>query len=160
MLDTTTGEIVKTTLRHEGNNVREFYSMLHLRDLRKKCSHSRMPWDIWLIFLVLGVILPWRGRMRMKKLLAVPHVSTTERLALYASTIAFQWVAVAVVAWRAKAHGFTASQLGLTIQDRSRILVAAVTGALVIAALQWLTLRRGGKRPVEARGSLQALGQW
>ena len=118
-----------------------------------------MPWDIWLIFFMLGVILPWRGRMRMKKLLAVPQVSTVERLVLYASTIAFQWVAVAVVAWRAKAHGFTASQLGLTIQDRSRILVAAVTGALVIAALQWLNLRRVGKLPVEARGSLQALGE-
>jgi hypothetical protein len=24
MLDTTTGEVVKTTLQHEGNNVREF----------------------------------------------------------------------------------------------------------------------------------------
>jgi len=21
-----------------------------------------MPWDFWLIFVVLGVILPWRGR--------------------------------------------------------------------------------------------------
>ncbi len=28
MLDTTTGEVVKTTLKHEGNNVREFYSNL------------------------------------------------------------------------------------------------------------------------------------
>src|ERR1700732_1562089 len=28
MLDTTTGEVVKMTLTHEGNNVREFYSML------------------------------------------------------------------------------------------------------------------------------------
>jgi len=28
MLDTTTGEVVKTTLQHEGNNVREFYSSL------------------------------------------------------------------------------------------------------------------------------------
>jgi transposase len=28
MLDTATGEIVKTTLQHEGNNVREFYSRL------------------------------------------------------------------------------------------------------------------------------------
>src|SRR5260370_38974969 len=65
-----------------------------------KCSHSRMPWDIWLIFFVLGLILPWRGRMRMKKLLAMPQVSSTERLALYASTVALQWVAVAVVAWR------------------------------------------------------------
>src|SRR6266436_4008643 len=118
-----------------------------------------MPWDIWLIFFMLGVILPCRGRMRMKKLLAVPQVSTVERLVLYASTIAFQWVAVAVVAWRAKAHGFTASQLGLTIQDRSRILVSAGLGALIIAALQWLNLRRVGKLPVEARGSLQAVAE-
>ena len=28
MLDTTTGEVVKMTLAHEGNNVREFYSTL------------------------------------------------------------------------------------------------------------------------------------
>src|SRR5713101_1711911 len=118
-----------------------------------------MPWDIWLIFFVLGVILPWRGRMRMKKLLTMPHVSTTERLVLYASTIAFQWVAVSVVAWRAWAHGFTASQLGLAIHDRSRILLAAVIGALIIAALQWLNLRRVGKLPVEARGALQPLAE-
>ena len=118
-----------------------------------------MPWDIWLIFFVLGVILPWRGRMRMKKLLATPQVSSTERLALYASTIAFQWVAVAVVAWRAWAHRFTASQLGLTIPDRSRILLAASVGAVAIAALQWLNLRRVGRIPVEARGSLQALAE-
>ncbi len=118
-----------------------------------------MPWDFWLIFFVLGVILPWRGRMRMKKLLAVPQVSTTERLVLYASTIAFQWVAVAVVAWRAWAHGFTASQLGLTIHDRSRIFLAAVIGALIIAALQWLNLRRVGKLPLEARGVLQPLAE-
>jgi len=28
MLDTTSGEVVKATLKHEGNNVREFYSNL------------------------------------------------------------------------------------------------------------------------------------
>ena len=28
MLDTTTGEVVKTTLQHGGNNVREFYCKL------------------------------------------------------------------------------------------------------------------------------------
>jgi transposase len=28
MLDTATGEVVKMTLTHEGNNVREFYSKL------------------------------------------------------------------------------------------------------------------------------------
>src|SRR5260370_27934657 len=105
-----------------------------------KCSHSRMPWDIWLIFFVLGVILPWRGRMRMKKLLATPQVSSTERLALYASTIAFQWVAVAVVAWRAWAHPFKASHLGFTIPPRSPILLPPPVARAGITALHLLTL--------------------
>src|SRR6202140_4798586 len=118
-----------------------------------------MPWDIWFIFFVLALILPWRGRMRMKKLLALPRVGTMERLGLYASTIAFQWFAVAVVAWRAWTHGFTASQLGLTIHDRTRILVASIVGAATIAALQWLNLRRVGRIPIEARGSLQAIAE-
>jgi membrane protease YdiL (CAAX protease family) len=118
-----------------------------------------MPWDIWLIFFVLGVILPWRGRARMKKLLAMPKVSTMVRLTLYASTIAFQWFAVAVVAWRARAYGFAASQLGLTIHDRARILIASVVGAATIASLQWLNLRRLGRVPVEARGSIQAIAE-
>jgi CAAX protease family protein len=118
-----------------------------------------MPWDIWLIFLVLGVILPWRGRVRMKKLLAMPNVSTIERLTLYASTIAFQWFAVAVVAWRAWAHGFTAPQLGLTIHGKTRILVASIVGTATIASLQWLNLRRVGRVAVEARGSLQAIAE-
>jgi len=130
-----------------------------LRDWREKCSDSRMPWDIWLIFLVLGLVLPWRGRARMKKLLALPQVSTMERLILYASTIAFQWLAVAVVAWRAWAHGFTASQLGLTIHDRTRILVASIAGAATIAALQWLNLRRVGRIPVGARGPIQVIAE-
>jgi uncharacterized protein len=118
-----------------------------------------MPWDIWLIFLVLGLVLPWRGRARMKKLLALPQVSKMERLTLYASTIAFQWLAVAVVAWRAWAHGFTASQLGLTIHDRTRILVASIAGAATIAALQWLNLRRVGRISAEARGPIQAIAE-
>ncbi len=118
-----------------------------------------MSWDIWLILIMFAVILPWRGRMRMKKLLAVPQVSSVERLMLYASTIAFQWFAVAVVAWRAWAHGFTASQLGLAIHDKNRILVAAFVGAATITVLQWMNLRRVGKLPVEARGTAQALAE-
>ena len=95
----------------------------------------------------------------MKELLAMPRVSTAERLSLYASTIAFQWLAVAVVAWRAWAHGFTASQFGLVVPDRSKILIAAVVGTATIASLQWLNLRRMGRIPVEARGSLQAIAE-
>src|SRR5215470_20181480 len=101
-----------------------------------------MPWDFWLIFFALGVLLPWRGRARMKKLLAMPHVSSLERLVLYASTIAFQWLAVAVVGWRVWAHGYTAPQLGLVFHHRTKIAIASVVGAVVIATLQWLNLPR------------------
>ena len=118
-----------------------------------------MPWDIWLIFFVLEVILPWRGRVRMKKLLAMPQVSSMERLVLYASTIAFQWLSVVVVAWRAWAHGYTASQLGLTLHDRTSLVVAGIVGAATIATLQWLNLRRVGRVPIERRGPLQSIAE-
>ncbi len=118
-----------------------------------------MPWDIWLIFFALGVILPWRGRARMKKLLALPTVSTMERIVLYASTIAFQWIAATVVAWRAWADGYTAAQLGLNFHGRTKIVLASIVGAATIAALQWLNLRRMGKIPVAARGALQAIAE-
>ena len=118
-----------------------------------------MSWDIALIFFVLGVILPWRGRARLKKLMAMPQVGTMERLVLYASTIGFQWLAAAVVAWRAWAHGYTAEQLGLTIHDKTKILVASLVGAVTIATLQWLNLRRMGRLPAKARGPMQAIAE-
>lgn len=118
-----------------------------------------MPWDFWLIFLALGVLLPWRGRERMKKLLAMPHVSLMERLVLYASTIAFQWLAVAIVGWRVWAHGYTTQQLGLVLHGRTKLLIAGIVGAAVIATLQWLNLRRVSRIPVESRGPLQAIAE-
>jgi uncharacterized protein len=118
-----------------------------------------MPWDIWLIFFLLTVILPWRGSARMKKLLAMPHVSSRERLVLFASTIAFQWLAVVAVAWRAWAHGYTAPQLGLTLHHQTRLVVAGVFGAATFALLQWLNFRRVGRVPIERRGPLQAIAE-
>jgi uncharacterized protein len=118
-----------------------------------------MPWDFWLIFLVLGVLLPWRGRARMKKLLAMPQVSSTERLVLYAATIAFQWLAAAIVGWRVWAHGYSALQVGLVLHGRTKIAIAALVGAGVIATLQWLNLRRVGRLPLESRGPLQAIAE-
>ncbi|HEY6944814.1 MAG TPA: type II CAAX endopeptidase family protein [Candidatus Acidoferrum sp.] len=125
----------------------------------RKWSYLRMPWDFWLIFLALGVLLPWRGRVRMKKLLAMPHVSAAERLVLYASTIAFQWLAVAVVGWRVWARGHTAPQLGLVFHDRTRLIIAGIVGAAVIGSLQWLNLRRVGRIPAESRGPVQAIAE-
>ncbi len=108
---------------------------------------------------MLGVVLPWRGRARLRKLLAIPHVSTMERLSLYASTIAFQWIIATLVAWRAWAHGFTAAELGLTIDGKGRVLLIGIGGATILAILQWLNLRRMGRLPAAERGLLQSLAE-
>jgi len=118
-----------------------------------------MPWDIWLIFFVLGVVVPWRGRKRLQQLLAKPKVETSERISLYLSTIAFQWIAVAVAGWRAWAHGFTAAQLGLVTPVDIRIMAAALLGAAIIATLQWFNLRRVARVETTSRSFLQKLAE-
>jgi membrane protease YdiL (CAAX protease family) len=118
-----------------------------------------MPWDILLIFLVLGVIVPWRGRARLQQLLARPRVEPAERLSLYCSTIAFQWIATAVAAWRAWAHGFTARQLGLAVPEGLKLIVITALGAALIVTLQWLNLRRMGRSTSPLRGPLRALAE-
>ena len=118
-----------------------------------------MPWDILLIFFVLGVIVPWRGRAKLQHLLAKPHVEPAERISLYRSTIAFQWLATAVAGWRAWAHGFTAAQLGLAMPQRLAVIVIATLGAAVIVTLQWLNLRRMGRSASPLRRPLQALSE-
>src|SRR5260370_39178054 len=99
-----------------------------------------MSWDIVVIFFVLSVIVPLRGRARLQQLLAKPRVERAERLSLYASTIAFQWLAAAVAAWRAWAHGFTATQLGFAMPGRVRPFGITVLGAALNVPLPWLDL--------------------
>lgn len=120
---------------------------------------SRMPWDILLIFFVLAVIVPWRGRAKLKHLLAKPHVESAERISLYRSTIVFQWLATAVAAWRAWVHGFRAAQLGLAIPEPFTLVIIAVFGAALIVTLQWLNLRRMGRSVSPLRRPLQALAE-
>jgi membrane protease YdiL (CAAX protease family) len=80
-------------------------------------------------------------------------------LSLYFSTIAFQWIAAAIAAWRAWAHGYTATQLGLAIPGRVRLFALTVCGAALIVALQWMNLRRMGRSTSPLRGPLQALAE-
>ena len=130
-----------------------------LRSQAGTCFHRPMPWDILLIFVVLGVIVPWRGRAKLQHLLAKPHVEAAERISLYCSTIVFQWLATAVAAWRAWAHGFTATQLGLAIPKPVTLLVITVSGAVVIVTLQWLNLRRIGRSASPLRRPLHAMAE-
>ncbi len=116
-----------------------------------------MPWDFIAIFLVLGVFVPWRGAIRVRKLLARPALSTSDRLYLYASTIAFQWLAALLVAWRSFARGLTAADLALGLHaakghgEPNLLHVALATLLLsgLLCATQFLALRRMASLPAE-----------
>ncbi|HKB90149.1 MAG TPA: hypothetical protein VKC60_06485, partial [Opitutaceae bacterium] len=58
-----------------------------------------IPWDFVLILAFLGAVIPWRGDARMKRLLRKPELTAADRLSLYRSTIFFQCLIVAIVAW-------------------------------------------------------------
>jgi len=116
-----------------------------------------MPWDFWLIFLFLSVVIPWRGYTRLKKLLALPSVDTKGKVALYAVTIAFQWMLAGVVSWRSVVRGLTIQELGLGSQNRIGAIAAGLVGAVFIGSLQWLNLRRIGKMEGEAPDLLRKL---
>jgi membrane protease YdiL (CAAX protease family) len=118
-----------------------------------------MPWDFWLIFIALGVLLPLRGRLRLERLMTIPQMGRRERLSLYASTIGFQWLAVGVVAWRARARGLTPEELGLVVHGRWRILITAMVGAATLGTLQWFNLRRMGRSSAKARKFLEMLAE-
>lgn len=102
-------------------------------------------------------MIPWRGYIRLKKLLALPSVDSKEKLALYAVTIAFQWVLAGVVAWRAIARGLTLQDMGLGPQPWLAVVLAGFLGAALIGGLQWLNLRRIGKLEGEAPELLRKL---
>jgi uncharacterized protein len=116
-----------------------------------------MPWDFWLIFLFLGVVVPWRGYVRLKKLLATPQLTSMAKMTLYGATIAFQWIATAVVAWRAMARGMTLQQLGLGSQQMGRTALAAVVGAAIIGTLHGLNLRRTAKLQAPSVEKMKAI---
>ncbi len=105
-----------------------------------------IPWDFWLIFAVLGVLIPWRGAVRVRRLLRMPQVSAMDRLSIYASTIAFQWVLAAVVAWRCYARAVSAPDLGLIVGSPLRTAAATAGLLLVFGVLQYTGIRRMAAR--------------
>lgn len=116
-----------------------------------------MHWDFALVLLFLGVAVPWLGRRRIRQLMAAPQTTKKDRLALYASTCAFQWFAAAVILWRAGAHGITISQLGVAIPNILIVAVTAIILATLVFANQIFSLRKLAARPAEIRGTIPQL---
>lgn len=116
-----------------------------------------MHWDFAVILLALGIAVPLLGRRRVGQLMRTPSTTKMDRLSLYATTLAFQWIAAAVILWRAAAHEIRAAQLGLAIGNP----ILTVTITIVLTALvllnQLISLRRLVSNPAEAQGLLPQL---
>jgi uncharacterized protein len=110
-----------------------------------------------MILLFLGVIIPWRGAARMKRLMSKPELSTRDRLSLYGSTIFLQWLIVAIVAFRSLARSVSPGELGISAADGWHIawITIGLTGLLCLN--QVMGLRRILKIPEGERGSVFAI---
>lgn len=120
---------------------------------------TTLPWDFVLILFVLGVIVPWRGANRVSQLLARSHLETLEKITIYASTIAFQWIAAGVTAWRSYVRGWNPAQLGLQLSQPKTMIPVGISLALGLAALQFGSFRHLRKVPLAQRGRLYEISQ-
>ncbi|HEV8384540.1 MAG TPA: CPBP family intramembrane glutamic endopeptidase [Candidatus Acidoferrales bacterium] len=118
-----------------------------------------MPWDYVLIFFVLGILVPWRGAVRVRELLRQPSLNTLERLAVYASTIAFQWIAVGLVLWRTTVHGVGLARLGVVLPHPGRAVLVSVALLAPLLANQFYGLKRLARMPPEQQGFLGELAR-
>jgi CAAX protease family protein len=116
-----------------------------------------MHWDYALILLLLCVVVPWLGYRRVRRLMLIPATSSMERLALYGSTIAFQWLAAAAIVWRSVAHGARPRQLGLAVGNRELTISIAVLLTLLLLVNQVASIRRLAARPSEIKGMIAEL---
>jgi uncharacterized protein len=120
-------------------------------------SSNKMHWDFALILIFLGVAVPVLGRRRIRQLLDSPETSKPDRLSIYASTIAFQWLATAIILWRTRAHGISVTQLGLTIPKPGLAITVSIVLAALISVNQIYSLRRLAATPPETQGLLPQL---
>lgn len=115
---------------------------------------ANIPLDFIAILIFLAVAVPLLGRYRIQQLLSVPTTTSRQRFRLYGSTILSQWLAVAVILWRCRAHNVALGELG--VGNPQPTLTGVVT--LVLAGLlllnQLLSIRELGKHPERLTGAM------
>ena len=82
------------------------------------------------------------GRRRVRALLALPDTTKLDRLSIYASTIAFQWLAAALVFWRTVRYGITPAQLGISLGHGYLITATTVVLSALLFLNQIASVRR------------------
>lgn len=120
---------------------------------------SALPWDFAIIFVFLIAVVPWRGLVRVRTLTARATVSSSERVSIYVSTIAMQWLATGITAWRCAARGLSAKSLGVAPPNVWVAIGVGAALAAVLGGVQLAGLRALARVPVEQRGSLYELSR-
>lgn len=95
----------------------------------------------------------------MRGLLTRATVSSSERVSIYTSTIAMQWLATGITAWRCAVRGLGAKSLGVSLPNAWVAIGVGVAVAAVLGAVQLGGLRAMARVPVEQRGSLYELSR-
>jgi uncharacterized protein len=113
-----------------------------------------MHWDFALILIFLGVVAPWLGYRRVRRLMQIPATTSMERLALYGSTIAVQWLATAVILWRCAARGIRPVQLGFALGNGKLTAAIAVLLTVLLSISQIVSVRRLAAKPSEIKGMI------
>jgi uncharacterized protein len=116
-----------------------------------------IPWDFVLILVFLGIIVPWRGAARIKRLLSKPELTSADRLSLYGSTIIYQWLIVTIVGMRTLARSVSPEELGLAISDPWQVVWTSIALTGLLCVNQVVGLRKIAKMPEGKRGSLFAI---
>lgn len=111
-------------------------------------------WDLALIVVFLATVLPLMGRRRIQQLMRIPHTDKAERLTVYATTTAFQWLIAAIILWRTTADGISSRRLGLQVTHPVLTGALAVGLAAVVLVNQVYSLRRTAATPIEPDGML------
>jgi membrane protease YdiL (CAAX protease family) len=101
-----------------------------------------LHWDFALILGVLGIVVPVLGRRRVRALLQLPDTTKLDRLSLYASTIAFQWLSVVLILWRTTRHRIHPAQLGLIVGLNLISITTTIVIGILFFLLQFISSRR------------------
>jgi membrane protease YdiL (CAAX protease family) len=118
-----------------------------------------MHWDFALILLFLGTAVPWLGRRRVRQLMQMPQTTKQDRLLLYASTIAFQWLAVGIILWRTSARRISLASLGFQIPNAGLVALVSTLLAALVLANQLVSLRRISRGTGGTQGILPELAK-
>src|ERR1700723_2257791 len=118
-----------------------------------------MPWGFALILIFLGVAVPLLGRRRVRQLLQIPATTKEDRIRLYASTMAFQWLASITIFWRASVRGIPPAELGLALPRPALATAVATFLVTLIFANQLVGLRRLSSQSAANQGAVPRLAQ-